>query len=395
MSEKLEEATGNTALMPSLGRLSAIIFVFGINKAIWRDVDEYFAAEGQGKLISLSRIVGDWGLKQRWWEVLELRSGFANKHTYDEISGSIGGIGRERVRQILVKSLRRLEDRLYRDIPLLTLLEAQTYELWSSDVSSINSAVFVQQEALAEIGWEPLQGSDVRRLLLALRSLVSAGMHTVPARLPQLNYFACSLPPEIVGHPLIAARVAAEVAEDAVRNPRWTYELLVKTVLEEAGEPLHYKEIADRADQMGVRPDVNLKGVHNILLIKTDKFALVGQGTYGLTAWGLTSVDNYVNIIAEALKASNRVMTVSEVSFCVNNKRPIKRQSLQMTLDLHPRFYRTVAGTYGLRARLPAREKQTLRTPVWLIEDSASFERVAKAIERGYDVETLVAMDRL
>ena len=145
MSEEAEEARENVASVPSFGRLSAIISVFGINKAIWRAVDEHFATEEHGKLISLQKIVEEWGLKPRPWEVLEMRSGFTSKHSYEEIGEQIGGVGRARVQQILQKSLRRLEECLYLVTPLLTLLDAQTSELWpSSDISpSINSAVFV------------------------------------------------------------------------------------------------------------------------------------------------------------------------------------------------------------------------------------------------------------
>lgn len=279
-------------------------------------------------------------------------------------------------------------------LPLIVDLEAIVTDLWPvrEHNKSINSAVFVQQDALLSIGWEQAEGSEIRQLLLALRSLVNAKMNEVPEKLPELSYFACLLMPTIIKHPKIAEEMAAD---DAAQNPRWTYEVLVETVLREAGTPLHYKEIAERADQMKVRSEISLKGIHNVLYIKEDKFACVGQGTYGLTEWGLTSIDTYNDIIAEALKNVDRPMTLSEITFYVSSKRTVNPQSLKMTLDLHPRFYRTAVGTYGLRSKLPAREKQTLRTPHWLIEDPSSFERLENATERGYDVNALVARDYL
>ena len=39
-----------------------------------------------------------------------------------------------------------------------------------------------------------------------------------------------------------------------------------------------------------------------------------------------------------------------------------------MLLDMYPRFYKSLENTYGLRAWLSPREKQTLRTPEWLVE---------------------------
>jgi DNA-directed RNA polymerase delta subunit len=373
--------------------LAAIIYVFGINKSLWGIIGKMLTDEGTGILLSLAEIVNDWELKPRHWEFLELRSGFTKKHSYDEIAQSVGGIGRARVQQVLKKTLKRLEEGLYRVVPFLTLLEVHFSSLWPSadTCTSINSAIYAQQDVLAEIGWEPMQGADVRRLLLALRSLTNAGMLTIPSKLPELSYFACTIVPEVLKNPRIAARIAAQ---EEAENYRWTYERVVEAVLENADEPMHYTDIANKAQEMHIRSDINLKAIHNILLAKPDKFALVGQGTYGLTARGFVSVDNYVNIIADGLKESGHTLTMNEISYYVNLKRPIKPSSLQMTLDLHPRFYRTSNKTYGLRAWLPPREKQTLRTSTWLVEDADSIRRLEKALERGYDVDTIVASDK-
>lgn len=66
-----------------------------------------------------------------------------------------------------------------------------------------------------------------------------------------------------------------------------------------------------------------------------------------------------------------------------------------MYLDMHPRFYKSINGTYGLRTWLPPREKQNLRTPEWLVEDSKSFERVERSKQRGYDVEGIIETDNI
>lgn len=383
----------NTTPKWDFSRLSAIISVFGINSAIWQAVDDYLVAENPEQPINLGVLISEWGVKERQWEVLEMRSGFVKYHTYDEI-GESWGVGRARAQQVGQKALVRLEKGLYQMLPLFVDLEAIVDDLWPvrERNKSVNSAVFVQQDALLSIGWEQAEGSEIRNLLLALRSLVNAKLNEVTDKLPKLSYFACSLSPLIIKHPRIAEEITVA---DAIQNPRWTYEVLVETILKEAGRPLHYKEIAERADIMKVRSEISLKGVHNVLYIKDDKFACVGQGTYGLVAWGLTSVDAYNDIIAEAMKNTTVPLTLSEITFYVSGRREINPKSLQMTLDLHPRFYRTVMGTYGLRSRLPAREKQTLRTPHWLIEAPSSFERLEKATERGYDVDALVARDFL
>ena len=64
-----------------------------------------------------------------------------------------------------------------------------------------------------------------------------------------------------------------------------------------------------------------------------------------------------------------------------------------MSLDMQPRFYKSLEKTYGLRVWLPPREKQTLRTPEWLVEESDSFKRLEQAIKRGYDVVNMIQAD--
>ena len=65
-----------------------------------------------------------------------------------------------------------------------------------------------------------------------------------------------------------------------------------------------------------------------------------------------------------------------------------------MTLDMNPRFYFSQEGTYGLRAWLRVREKQTLRTPEWQVETFQSYERVERAMERGDDIDMIMSQDR-
>jgi hypothetical protein len=65
-----------------------------------------------------------------------------------------------------------------------------------------------------------------------------------------------------------------------------------------------------------------------------------------------------------------------------------------MFLEMHVRFYRSAAGSYGLRAWLAPRHQQTLLTPPGLVEAPESFERLTRASSRGYDVERIIAVDR-
>jgi len=64
-----------------------------------------------------------------------------------------------------------------------------------------------------------------------------------------------------------------------------------------------------------------------------------------------------------------------------------------MLLDMYPRFYKSLENTYGLRAWLAPREKQTLRTSESLVESLDSYERLVQAGQRGYDVESMIQLD--
>jgi hypothetical protein len=175
---------------------------------------------------------------------------------------------------------------------------------------------------------------------------------------------------------------------------KWTYPELAERVLRDAGEPLHFSVIAQRAEALSFKTYVSVGGVHNALVSDRDRFAFVGPGTFGLTEWGLDSVGKYPDLIAGLLQERGSTLTSGEILAGVTARRPIKQQSLWMFLEMHPRFYRSVEGEYGLRAWLPPRERQTLRTPSWQVEEASSYERVEKAAERGYDVEAIVAKDR-
>lgn len=223
-------------------------------------------------------------------------------------------------------------------------------------------------------------------MLLILRTLVHKGNIRLVSSYPKITYAACILEPPIISHPHIQAK-------EEVSKHRWTYPELAKTILEAAGTPLHYKEIARRAEELGVKEEVNLKSIHNVLGNDTDVFVQTDQGCYGLSAWGLVEIDTYPDIIADILKQSNKTLTWGELLDAVNSRRQIKHSSFTLYLSMHPRFYEAQDGTYGLRSWLPSREKQTLRTPKWMVETSKSRLRLESAENHGYHIEDIVSQD--
>jgi hypothetical protein len=139
--------------------------------------------------------------------------------------------------------------------------------------------------------------------------------------------------------------------------------------------------------QQGHRSSFSTTGVYNALQANYDIFVRIGPGTYGLVEWGMPQVVTYPDIIASVLEQEQRPLPADAIFARVNMLRPIKKPSLLMTLDMHPRFYKSIEDTYGLRSWLSPREEQTVRTPEWLVEDPNSFVRLERAVERGYKVE--------
>ncbi len=378
-------------------RLEAIIYLFGINKEIWRHVDEFFVLQGphQAQNLSLPSITSRLDLNDRVWEILEKRHGFSKRHSLDEVATDLG-VTRERVRQIEYRALAKVEKRIVGVIRPLLQLDEQIFSEWSSleKANTINEAIFLYRKLFADMGWESTQGKEIRQLFIVLRALVRLNLGGIERHLPNLSYAACCLLPGVLKHPKVGEQERERQRQQLDQERDWKYEELAEAVLVAAKGPLHYMEIASRAEGMGRRSNFTLKAFHNALYSNQEKFAYVDQGTYGLTAWGLSSVDSYTDIIAGALKVAGKPLPYGNVLQSVKAKRAIKPQTLQMTLDMNPRFYCSQEETYGLRAWLLPREKQTLRTPKWQVETPQSYERVQRATEHGYDVEMIVAQDK-
>jgi len=231
---------------------------------------------------------------------------------------------------------------------------------------------------------------------------------------------ACALPPAIMSHPDVAADVVRARHDDRERRHSLTYRALAVAVLRAAGAPLHWREIADRADALGRGTRASRGALCNALRSGRDTFVRVGPGLYGLTAWRIASVAPYPDLIARVLheagrptvcelsaadagpsgntscrlfmSPAGRPLTLGEIRRRVDRVRPITSGSLQLCLATHARFYRSLDKTYGLRAWLPPTPVQP--APRWQVEDETSALRVGRATARGIDVARMTARDR-
>jgi len=317
-------------------------------------------------------------LPERSWQVLELRAGFQKRATLAEVGAQIG-VTRERVRQIQGLAVMKLRKDL---ISLVSFLEENSNELWDPMDQQCTPRTAAARVHILAVGSEYDINSieDALRVFVGVRSLVCFSDDDFIHPWPNTTYAICGLKPAIQDHP----RVAAAIAEE---DRKWTYKELAVLVLTEAQEPLHWREIVARAEALGVRDDIVATPMFNAILGADDLFARVSAGTYGLTEWGLSDSPYYTDLIASVLSRAEAPLVLGALFHAVNEIRPIKRSSLMMFLELHPRFYRSIESTYGLRSWLPPRHKQTLRTSRSLVEDEKSWLRLQRAAARGYDVQ--------
>lgn len=337
---------------------------------------------------SLRRRIRMLEIDDRAWRILRAR--VDGQKTLQQI-GDAEGVSRERVRQIIRRITDQIRARIEYVGPALDALEANHSSLWQPFDPELAAADALEacRSILFEAGWRRPHIRDMKRLVLAIRTVGTRRNLGLEAEWPEISYLFCALAPPVVGH----SQVALAMADQKRKTRKMTYGELGRAVLDQAGIPLHWREIASRAERIGNRASFNATSIYNALVAAPETFARVGPGTYGLTAWGLSTVDPYPDIMAAILQDEARALTFGKLYQEVNARRPIKATSLQMYLDIHPRFYRSIENTCGLRRWLPSRERQTLQIEDWLVETRDSYKRVEQAKTRGYNVDKIIEDD--
>ena len=334
-------------------------------------------------MIGLKYSIARLAIEDRAWNVLHLRYGLTRKRTLEEI-GDAYGVTRERIRQIEKKARGRLAR--------ATLALADTYDALEQNAKLLGEPFGTSRQALlrrmkkvlAQIGDAPSMANRYQ-LVVILR----AAHETYGKRWPNVTYLFCSLQPACTDHSGISAAMVAE----AEARREWSYAELARHVLVQAGSPMHWHDVVQAAEALKRRKSLSPSTLFNMMQFRKDIFARVGPGTYGLVEWGMSDRPSNVDLIASYFKDKGCAAPYNEILQKVGIPQKIKPHSLQMSLDLNPRFYRSIDGDYGIRAWLPPRERQTLKIPRWQIESKESYERVVRAVDDGYDVDGIVARD--
>lgn len=327
-------------------------------------------------------------IKERSWGVLHARS-FGK--TLREVAQVIS-VSRERVRQIEGYALRKFYKQIDLFFSYFDFLEIHADDLEITLEKNTTLAIAVRQikNISRHYEGEDISSDTVKKIITLLRFYPKSKNVAEKERWSKIIFQTCSIYPHIKEHD----GIAEEIEEIKEQNRDHTYKELAYEVLRREGRPRHWQFISEKAELLEKRSNFNVAGLYDVLVEKSEIFVRVEAGTYGLVEWGLDEVEYYTEIIANVLKENGKALSFGNIYQKVNSIRDIKKSSLQMYLDLNPRFYKSQANTFGLRAWLPPRHKQTLLTPKNLIEDQKSLTRVEAAIKRGYNVEEIIEKDK-
>jgi hypothetical protein len=327
-------------------------------------------------------------ISERNWEIIKLRS---IGNTLQGIS-EIFGLSRERIRQIIEWETRKINNRIYHLIGFFDFIERRLsckLKIIESDLDfGISVKTFIEL-LKPTIGYE-LSESLCIKTIIVLRFLSFSKNKICIKNRQGISYFACSINPIIIAH----QKVKKQYIDREKEGEKFTYSQLAYEVLSKSGQPLHWRVIAEKAENFGKRKSFNASVLYNSIQSHKELFVLVNQGTYGLKEWGLNKIEHFPEIIANILKIEKTPLPFGKLLFEVKRIRQIKKSSLIMFLDLHPRFYKSNNNTYGLRAWLKERYKQNLLTPADFIEESKSYQRVSNAKSRGYNIKKIILRDK-
>lgn len=322
-------------------------------------------------------------LSERETRILEARGG-RNRVTLEVLGRSLG-ITRERVRQVQKKASRRLRE----SADFRSACEQAEAALGLGGYITLDHAVTCWRECTGEVGSRLADAAGpeiLRELLTADVRRIEWGGAVLKNRelLEALQLIANVVSEEEQEHrsvslSLIRRRLRNTKGLAAQMNEAWingaledfsdefrswhdeqmrtkrrqaTAPNLAEEALEQAGEPLHWREVAKRANRLAAaygRKALSAATVHNALTTDKSRFSYMGPGTYGLSEWQ-EPVPFLRAAIRQVLTEAQRPLTKEVVYGRVTRLRAnAKENSVVMYLELNTEFYCSRSGLFGLR----------------------------------------------
>ncbi|EKD58909.1 MAG: sigma-70 region 4 protein [uncultured bacterium] len=328
---------------------------------------------------ALKRIVSDFSTRSQ--EIIFSRYGVFNSHalTLEEI-GKKYGITRERVRQVIREVLKKVKEKN------LDPLFIQVQEMIVLAIAE-NGGIMEKKQLLKTLGkgkaseeasvcfflecTDAVKGIEIKDELLfsfmlpdfdiarwrevkdsAVSVLVREKKPLSVEEMFELLKDDGSLNKETLKSYL---EVSAEIKQNTFKkwgigkwkeiSPKGTREKSY-LVLKEAGEPLHFRDIAKKIDQYHLnKKKTHPQTVHNEL-IKDKNFVLVGRGIYALVEWGYKK-GTVKDVIEEILKKSSKPLNRDEILKKVLEIRHVKKSTIVINLNNY--FSKTKEGAYSVK----------------------------------------------
>lgn len=116
--------------------------------------------------------------------------------------------------------------------------------------------------------------------------------------------------------------------------------------LKENKKPLHFREIARRIDESGLsQKKAHPQTVHNEL-IKDKRFVLIGRGIYAISEWGYS--EGTVRDILKKILGESGPLSKDEIFEKVFKQRKVKKATVMINLN-NPRFFERRGDIYELK----------------------------------------------
>lgn len=305
-------------------------------------------------------------LPERSREITKKRFGLV--HDEPETLEKIGrdyGITRERVRQIVADTLKKVSGRI-NDLSFEQAKEEIIFTIKSNsgiiketellkylcrdDNKEANALVFLRECSgkilTADAGGEKVWflnrnkldksgeiGLVAQNILKKSKKLFSDDdmIESVTSAKPELSK------KEVVDYlnifPLIKKNKFGKwgMAEWIEISPKGTRERIY-SILKEKGKPLHFTKIAGLIDEYGLgKRKAHVQTVHNEL-IKNDQFVLIGRGIYALKEWGYAK-GTIRDVLEGILSKSSRSLSRDEILEEVARIRQVKKATVLINLS--------------------------------------------------------------
>lgn len=167
-------------------------------------------------------------------------------------------------------------------------------------------------------------------------------------------------PPSQPFHPLFIRHLAAAVPQvdvvdsRLVTHDRWLRDRsrkvreLAALVLQDAGEPMHFRAITNAIRSRFPRmSNINDNRVHGTL-VRCDEFSCTSRGTYGLTKWGLKKYKSHGRAVIQLLQETGHPMNAQEIIRTLTQDPDLNAVSIRAALHNHTRVKRVARATYAL-----------------------------------------------